>query len=142
MAKRGWVSMRFARFVVAGSIAFCVDAAVLTVLVNLLGWAPTWSRCISFSVAVTINWLIHRHHVFEATDDPQSEYARFALVQLLSGSLNLGIYLALVVSVPTFGRWPVVPLTIGAAASMFFSYACATRFVFVRSAPQPRHRSR
>jgi len=132
------LQVRFLRFVLAGSTAFLVDAGTLTVLVSIAGWPPTWSRGISFAIAVTVNWLIHRNHVFEATSAPRSEYVRFMTVQILGAAINLSIYFLLIAYSPQLGRWPVIPLAIGAAASMFVTYFSAARFVFVRKAADSR----
>jgi len=102
-------------------------------LVELLGWPPTWARVASFPSAVTVNWLIHRTHVFQATDKPHTEYLRFASVQVLSASINLGIYFAAVLSVASMARWPIVPLIAGSTAAMFLTYFCNSRFVFPRA---------
>ena len=132
MAIRRCLELRFVRFLIAGTVAFAVDALVLTALVNALGWPPTWSRLISFPTAVTANWLLHRQHVFEPTDSPQTEYVRFFAVQLLSAGINLGIYFTAVLSVPLMARWPILALAIGSLVAMFASYFCNARFVFTQ----------
>lgn len=136
-----FLELRFVRFLIAGSIAFIVDASILTLLVELLGWPPTWSRVVSFPSAVTVNWLLHRTHVFEATDKPHTEYLKFASVQALSASINLGIYFTSVLSIAFMARWPIVPLIIGSVLAMFVTYLCNSRFVFTqpaRTTPEPR----
>ena len=92
MSYPAWLKLRFVRFLFAGSIAFVVDAAVLTLLVNLIGWSPVGARFISFPTAVTVNWLLHRTHVFEPTSRPHTEYLKFFSVQILSACVNLGTY--------------------------------------------------
>ena len=133
MNVREWLNVRFVRFVIAGCIAFVVDASILTILVEFVGWPPTWARVVSFPSAVTVNWLMHRAHVFEPTDKPHTEYLKFASVQALSASINLGIYFTAVISSPLMARWPIVPLIIGSVAAMFLTYFCNSRFVFAQS---------
>lgn len=127
---RRCLEQRFIRFLIAGSVAFIVDACVLTLLVNLAGWPPTWSRLVSFPTAVTVNWLLHRRHVFEPTDKPKTEYLRFFAVQIISAGINLGIYFTAVLNFSFMARWPMLPLAIGSAIAMFVSYFCNARFVF------------
>ena len=137
MDLREWLRPRFVRFLIAGSIAFVVDASILTLLVEFAAWPPTWARFVSFPSAVTVNWLVHRAHVFEPTDKPHTEYLKFASVQMLSASINLGIYFAAVLSSQFMARWPVIPLIIGSVAAMFLSYFCNSRFVFVQANKRP-----
>ena len=130
MAASRWLRLRFVRFLFAGGVAFVVDAGVLSVLVYLFDWPATWSRLISFPTAVTANWLIHRKHVFEPTDNPHTEYLRFAAVQALSATINLGIYFVAILNSPLMARWPVLAVIIGSVIAMFLSYFCNSRFVF------------
>ena len=142
MDPREWLSLRFVRFLIAGSIAFVVDAAILTLLVELAGWPPTWARVVSFPSAVTVNWLVHRTHVFEPTDKPHTEYLKFASVQMLSAGINLGIYFTAVLTSPLMARWPIIPLIIGSIAAMFLTYFCNSRFVFTQRNKRPTVESR
>jgi putative flippase GtrA len=127
-----WLKLRFIRFVFAGSAAFVVDATVLALLTGIAGWQPTTARLISFPTAVTVNWLLHRIHVFEATSEPGSEYLRFFAVQILSATVNLGVYFVAVVSSALMARWPILALAIGSALAMFVTYYCNSRFVFAQ----------
>lgn len=136
-----WLKLRFIRFLIAGSIAFVVDASVLTLLVEVFGWPPTWGRVVSFPAAVTVNWLMHRIHVFEATDKPHTEYLKFASVQAVSATINLGIYFACVLNVPFLARWPVLALMLGAGVAMFLTYFLNSRFVFAQSGKHSKSES-
>ena len=129
---RDCLKLRFVRFLIAGSIAFVVDATVLTSLTGLADWPPTTARCVSFPCAVTVNWLVHRTHVFEATTRAHSEYVRFFSVQIVSACINLGIYFTAVASIAAMARWPVIALAIGSAAAMFSTYFLNSRYVFVQ----------
>lgn len=125
-----WLKLRFVRFLFAGSIAFVVDAGVLSLLISIFDWPATWSRLISFPTAVTANWLIHRTHVFEPTDQPRTEYLKFAAVQAVSATLNLGIYFLAILNSALMARWPVLALIIGSVAAMLLTYFCNSRYVF------------
>jgi len=81
---------------------------------------------------ITVNWLLHRIHVFEATSEPGSEYLRFFAVQILSATVNLGVYFVAVVSSALMARWPILALAIGSALAMFVTYYCNSRFVFTQ----------
>lgn len=132
MSMHRWLSPRFVRFLVAGSIAFVVDAAVLSLLTGIGGWPPTTARLVSFPTAVTVNWLLHRTHVFEPTPEPRREYLKFFAVQMLSAGINLGVYFLAVTSSATIAQFPLVALAVGSALAMFVTYFCNSRFVFVQ----------
>ena len=75
---------RLAGYSLVGVIGFIIDATVLTVLVVRLGMTPLTGRCISFSAATLVTWLLNRRIVFFSRSDSRSglyrEYARYLLV--------------------------------------------------------------
>ena len=125
---------RLFRFALVGGVGFIVDATVLTLLVNGLGYGHYVSRAVSFSLAVTVTWLLNRRWVFEAASPTGREYSGYFAVQLLGAFINLGVYVLVIEIVPALAALPVVPLAVGSAVAMFSNYLLARRFVYRQSA--------
>ena len=124
------IAASFTRFCGVGAIGFLVDAGVLTLLVNGLGWDHYPGRSVSFALAVTTTWLLNRTWAFRRTQDSRSEYARYFSVQCVGALINLGTYVAVIEVVPETASIPVVPLAIGAAPALLFNFLASQRFVF------------
>lgn len=119
-------------FLGAGAIGFLSEALLLTLLVNLLGWPPIYSRVVSFPVALTATWLLNRGLVFPGRG-PNSlllEYAGYVGVQASGAVINLGTYVACVYFLPLLSRVPVVPLAIGSVAAMAFNFIALRWFLY------------
>jgi putative flippase GtrA len=121
---------RLFRFALVGGVGFIVDATVLTLMVNGLGYGHYVSRAVSFTLAVTVTWLLNRRWVFQAGSPTGREYSGYFAVQLLGAFINLGVYVLVIELVPVLAAIPVVPLAIGSAVAMFSNFLLARRFVF------------
>lgn len=120
------------RFVVVGSLGFCVDAGILTLLVNALDYGLYAGRTISFAAAVTVTWLANRNWVFQSKCnlDRRKEYILYLAVQVIGALINLGVYVLVIESLPQLGRMPIIPLAIGSGVALLFNFSAASRFVF------------
>lgn len=121
---------RLVRFALVGGVGFIVDATALTLLVNGLGYGHYVSRAVSFSLAVTVTWLLNRRWVFQAGSPSGREYSGYFAVQLLGAFINLGVYVLVIEIVPSLAAIPVVPLAVGSAVAMFSNYLLARRLVY------------
>lgn len=127
---------RIARFLVAGTVGFAVDAGILWWLVRA-GWSPITARIPSFLTAASVTWLINRHFAFadrRARGAPAAagEYTRYVLSQLAGALLNLAIFAATLWAVPEWRSRPVYALVVASAGAMAFNYAAMQGFVFSR----------
>lgn len=120
----------FATFCLVGTVGFVVDAGVLTLLVNGLGWHHYAGRAVSFPFAVTATWLLNRRWTFRRTGDTRTEYSRYFSVQAVGALINLATYAAIIEAVPRLGAVPVIPLAAGAALALAFNFLASRRFVF------------
>jgi len=118
-------------------VGFIVDAAILSMLVHVVGWHHYTARAVSFTLAVTATWALNRHWVFARTRDSTREYGAYFGVQSVGAAINLGTYALVIAVVPALARYPVLPLAAGAALALLFNYSAARRWVF--AAPSPRH---
>ena len=126
------ISTKLARFSVVGGLGFLVDASVLTVLVKLAGFGLYSSRAVSFLLAVSVTWLANRFWTFGTAGHQRRgrEYAGYIVVQVLGALINLGVYVYCIESFAWMGRYPVVPLAIGAALALVFNFYFSNRLVF------------
>ena len=125
---------RFFRYTLVGGSGFVVDASVLTLLVNGLGYGHYVSRAVSFSLAVTFTWWINRRWVFQAGAATRREYSGYFVVQLVGAVINLAVYVLTIELVPALATIPVLPLAIGAAVALPANFLLARRFVYRRAA--------
>jgi putative flippase GtrA len=120
------------RFGVIGAVGFLLDAGVLTWLVRMHHWGLYEGRAVSFGLAVSATWRLNRRFTFaaQAGPDQHREYVRYFLTQSIGAAINLGVYVAIVYTVPAVGAWPVVPLAFGSGIAMLFNFLAARSFVF------------
>jgi putative flippase GtrA len=120
------------RFGVVGSVGFLIDAGVLTWLVNGSGWGLYESRLLSFALAVSGTWYLNRRFTFpgRASANRTGEYGRYFSVQIIGAFINLGVYVAIVATLPHLASFPVVPLAIGSGVAMIFNFVGSRHFAF------------
>lgn len=121
---------QFLKYALVGGSGFIVDASVLTVLVNVLGYGHYISRAASFSLAVTVTWWINRRWVFQTGDPSRREYSSYFSVQLVGAVINLAIYVMTIELIPTLATIPIIPLAIGATIALLVNFLLVRRFVF------------
>ena len=123
-------SRQFFKYALVGGSGFIVDASVLTVLVNGMGYGHYISRAASFSLAVTITWWINRQWVFHTGDPNRREYTSYFIVQLVGAFINLAIYVLTIELKPTLAMMPIIPLAIGATTALLVNFLLVRHFVF------------
>ena len=126
---------QFGKFVAVGGAGFVVDATLLSLL-SSSGVDPWLGRLVSFPVAVTVTWLLHRKWTFKntaANAERSQEYARYWAVQAVGCLINLLFYYSLLLIWPILTGWPAVALAAGSAAAMLFNFTASRRYVFVHS---------
>lgn len=81
---------RFLKFAVVGTIGFIVDFGTLTVLVELFGLPTLLANTISFSAAVTSNFLFNRYWTYpDSRSKPlHSQLGQFTAVNVLGLGIN------------------------------------------------------
>lgn len=112
-----------ARFGAVGALGFIVDGGLLTLAMES-GLNVYAARCISFSAAVAATFLLHRVFTFASAARPpvRRQLWHYWLIQLMGAGTNFGLFLLLVRYVPGMSSAPLVPLGIGAAASMVLTF--------------------
>ena len=126
----------FPRFLIVGGAGFCVDAAVLSLLVNGVGASPVTARLVSFPVAVAATLALNRAWTFaEVRDRPLARSALYVLVQVLGGVANIAVYAAAARLLELPARLILVALALGSAAGLGITYA-GSRYLAFRSVPE------
>lgn len=123
---------RFFRFFLSGGVGFLIEAVVLTTLVKSFGFDIYLARAISFSLAVTVTWLLNRRYAFAdlASSQRGDEYSRYFAVQITGAVINLGVFAGLIAAKPDLVQIPVLPLAVGAVVAFFFNFGASRGFVF------------
>jgi putative flippase GtrA len=117
-----------AGFVVAGSVAFCIDAGLLTLLLGA-GLGPLFARPISIAAAMVAGWLINRTWTYGNTVRPGfQEFGRYAVVASVSTGVNYAVFVALLILWPQLP--PLAALVMATSVSLGVSFVGYCRFVF------------
>ena len=125
----GWQARNFA---LIGGIGFVVDGGILTMLNSIFGFDLLASRLASFSVAVTITWILNRRRTFAEQRDTRAarEWGRYAIVNSVGALLNIGIFFWLVHRYSSLAEMPLVPLAIAASIALVFNFFASKHFAF------------
>jgi putative flippase GtrA len=126
-------------FVMAGGTGFCVDALVLSALVNAMAWSPYLARVVSFSIAMTATWYLNRALTFSDRSARRAgaEYLRYAAVQIVGAAVNYGTFAAIVLLFEIASRLPILALVPASLLAMFVTYLGMHRFAFPRQSLEP-----
>ena len=128
----------FMRFCCAGGLGFVVDFTVLKTVVHL-GANPIAARCLSFSVAVVVTWLVNRAWTFKAHPTPglrglAKEFAGYLAVQSVGFAANFSVFTAMVIGIPALNGRLLPPSIVGTAVGLLVNYLGAKHLVFRRRA--------
>jgi putative flippase GtrA len=119
-------------FVLAGSMAFLVDSAVLMALTRVVGLPVLGARLLAIATAMVVSWLINRSITFPVRARPGlAEFARFAAVAWSAAVMNYAVFAVLVFLIPALH--PVAAIGIASLCAMTLSYIGMKFGVFDRS---------
>jgi putative flippase GtrA len=108
-------------FVVSGSVAFAIDALVLTALSSGLGVNPILARAAAIALAMIAGWLMHRTFSFAVTAAPSvAEFLRYIGVAWTAAAVNYGVFV-LVMLLRTASS-PLAAMVFSSAVAMVISY--------------------
>ncbi len=121
------------RFALVGGCGFCVDGGMLTLL-TAYGWEILPARGCSFSLAVSVTWILNRLWTFDAVKriSLQREYAFYFVTQMTGAGINLFIFFALIKIHPLLRGTPLIPLAIGAGVALVFNFIVSKKIIFER----------
>lgn len=125
------------RFLVVGTIGFCIDGGVLWLLHSGLDWTPVAARCIGFPLALTATWYLNRSWTFRHGRDrrPGRQYALYLAIQLTGLAINFSAFVLLARYVTWFGRYPVAALAVASILALFFTFPASKWIAFGQARP-------
>jgi putative flippase GtrA len=137
---------QFLRFILVGSLNFCLNTAVLNLLAHYThiysGPAVSLFSAIAFAVTVTSSYLFNRNWTFKASGRNVISYPMFCALTLL----GFGISNALIFTISTYVRVPhgVSPALwlnfancTAAGFGLFWNFTAYRHIVFRRPAAEP-----
>lgn len=119
-------------FGIAGTLGFLVDAGVVTLLVNGLGWGPYRARLMSFLCAVAATFAFNRRYTFKAGAEASllRQGAQYLLAMIGGLAVNYAVYAALVQAFDAVRSWPIIGVAAGSIAGVLVNYLSARYLVF------------
>lgn len=110
-----------------------VDAATLTLLLEVAGASPYTARCISLLLAIAATWWCNRRFTFRVTRPAHyREWTGYLLLMLAGAALNYGIYTLGILFLPVAALpWrALAALAIATIATMLVNYNTMRVWVF------------
>ena len=124
---------RFLRFCVVGTLAYLVDAGVVTALVAGAGFDPYAARVISFLTAASFTWWLNRHWTFEVRRAPsRAEWMSYVGLMILGGAVNYGTYAAAITWWPLAREHLWIGVALGSITALGVNFASSSR-LFARN---------
>ena len=122
---------QFSTFCAVGAVGFCVDAGVLYLVLAV--WPnPYLARLLSYLVAATTTWLLHRAYTFRDTAGPRTgrQWMAYVSTNAAGGAVNYGIYAACVTLWPAARAEPVLAVAAGSAAALAINFLVNKHVVY------------
>jgi len=122
----------FISFVFVGGTGFICDLIILQSLLYFVSMDSIKARFISFSIAITVTWVLNRNITFKSTKSTNkaTEWLKYAIANGLGGGINLLIYILLVSSEINYFSSPLIALSIASAVALIFNFFSNKIFVF------------
>lgn len=121
-------------FSIAGTLGFLVDAGVVSLLVNGLGWNPYGARVVSFLCAVATTFALNRRYTFAAAagGDARRQAGQYLVAMIGGFAFNYGVYALLIHQLAVVRAWPVIGVAAGSLAGMLVNFISSRFWVFGR----------
>lgn len=105
---------------------------MLALLTEIARISPYWARAVSFPIALTATWYLHRRWTF-ATGRAKAagrQYSIYSLVQIAGAVVNFAVYALVLQAEQPLLAHPVTALAAGSLVAMFVTFALSRRFAF------------
>ena len=135
--------LEFLRYCFVGGVGFMVDGGILWGLT--IGYLvhdhvnPYFARLVSFSIAVTVTWALHRFWTFGGRVHGGKismigrQYMGYFALQLIAGTVNYGIYAGVIGVYGTAEATIMLGFAVGSAIGLFINYVGAKWWIFRRA---------
>lgn len=127
----GQVLTYFLRFCLVGGVGFLVDAGVLQLAVSVFFMDRYLARVMSFLIAATIAWLLHRVFTFRDRSPRRArQLLAFIGINVFGAALNYGIYAALISGGGLFWEYPALAVAVGSGVALILNFTLGRKFIF------------
>lgn len=122
----------FVRFSLVGAAGFIIDTGVLYFGLWALALGPYSARVLSYLIAATATWLLHRSYTFKRSTRRKSgpQWALFIVLNGLGGGLNYAVYAALIATLEPRPETPLIGVFAGSAIALAFNFFVNRSVVF------------
>jgi putative flippase GtrA len=128
--ERRLFAVQLVQFGIIGTIGFCWFTGVVYAATPYVG--PYVSGLAGYVIAASSNWLLNRYWTFRHRPRValHRQWLMFLAANSVGSAVNLGIYSALIATVPFCGAHLFVPIMIGTLCGMVFNYSASRKLVF------------
>lgn len=109
------------KFASTGAIATAIEYIIYAVLHYWLGFALKTSHFISYAIAMTINFLLHKQYVFQLKRSTNQAFILSILISLGGMALNFLIYSSLL-EIELFRKIHWIPKIVATAIVFFYNF--------------------
>jgi putative flippase GtrA len=126
------VAPQLLRFAFVGAIGFVIDVGVLYLALALFSMGPYAGRVISYLVAATSTWFLHRLITFRNRPDQAigREWLKFVALNSVGGLLNYATYVAYLHYCSGSNAGPAIGVALGSIAALSVNYTLSRHVVF------------
>lgn len=128
---------QFVRFCAVGAVGFVVDAGLLWLLLSSGTMGPYGGRVVSFLVAATVTWALHRSFTFPDARRERCgrQWLHFVAVNGVGALVNYGVYALLIATTVLFAHHPVLAVAAGSAVALVVNFTANRLWVFRHAGP-------
>ncbi|MEM8843440.1 MAG: GtrA family protein [Pseudomonadota bacterium] len=122
------------RFAIVGGLAFLIDAGLVTLLFKGFEVDPFYARLVAIGAATFFAIYWHRRWTFAHSKESSILYQQFTYVvtQVISHTLNIGIYLSLIEHDVFWQTWPFLAVAVGSFFAVIVTF-CLSKWIVFRS---------
>ncbi|UTW56032.1 GtrA family protein [Kordiimonas sp. SCSIO 12610] len=125
----------FIRYCAVGAVGFIVDGGILWWLTSGAidgGVNAYFARLISFPIAVSITWILHRLWTFSGANEGEKgrQYAGYFILQVTASLMNYGIYAGVIGLYGISDIAVMMGFALGSAFGLAVNYMGAKWLVF------------
>ena len=122
------------RYAIASGLAFALDVALLTMMVQYLSWWYVAAASISFAAGLVLAYALSVSCIFtyRRLENRRAEFAIFAVVGIAGLAVNAAVMFA---AVSWFGLYYLTGKCIAAIVALTLNFTFRRRWLFLRRAP-------
>ncbi len=130
-ARLPWLR-QFVSFGMVGVVGMGADAAVLWLMLDIVGLDAYSGRAVSYVAAATVTWVLNRAFTFKGQGSGSllRQWATFVFANLSGFAANYGTYAVCITFIPFMQQHKLLALIPASLAGMCFNFAASKKLVF------------